>query len=213
MWRLVPSPAGRPTLAVQGAGLKRATVALAFVVALVSACATARIYTHPWTRGLELGATTEGEIRERFGEPKATQNIRAHDGRSVSILQYSEVQLLPEVAHARAVLYSFHDGRLVGYAYSSSFGADNTDFDDSVADRLVKGQTSEELVLKLLGRPTGRSIYPLVKDPSLRAVIYNYARTDRSGRSLSQHTKTLVVTFDRRGVVVDVSLRMFPVGL
>src|SRR6185503_7286045 len=104
--------------------------------------------------------------RARFGEPKSTQTIRAYDSRSVTVLQYSAVELHPEVAHARAALYSFHDGRLVGYSYSSSFSADNTDFDDSAADRLVKGQTTEEQVLVLLGRPTGRSIYPLVKEPS-----------------------------------------------
>ena len=136
-----------------------------------------------------------------------------YDSRSVTVLQYSEVELHPEVAHARTILYSFHEGRLVGYSYASSFSADNTDFDDSAADRLVKGHTTEEQVLSLLGRPTGRSIYPLVKELSLRSVNYNYSHTERIPGGTSSRTKTLIVTFDRRGVVIEVSLNVFPVGI
>src|SRR6202035_4174043 len=57
-------------------------------------------------------------------------------------------------------------GRLVGFAYSSSFVVDETAFDESVAKKIKRGETTRAEVLALAGRPTGQFIYPSLQAPT-----------------------------------------------
>jgi len=65
-------------------------------------------------------------------------------------------------------------------------------------------------VVALLGKPTGMFIYPseFVKVSDHRAYVYSYSRTDKSlwGGQLKTVTKTLIITFDPRDVVIETKL-------
>ena len=59
----------------------------------------------------------------------------------IQVLRYTYAEAAPyvEKVPVRAMVYSFHDGKLVGYDYSSSFSSDKTDFDDSLVEKIKRG--------------------------------------------------------------------------
>jgi hypothetical protein len=128
--------------------------AVATVVA--AACLLGADFGRPDPDSFSLGQTTEQEIRERFGEPANRFNGRVGD-KPITVLRYQYAEPRSTEILARAMSYTFHEGRLVGYDYSSSFAADRTNFDGAAAKRIRRGQSTRTDVLDLAGKPTPRS--------------------------------------------------------
>jgi len=181
-------------------------------VALVLAglCLLGADFARPDPASFALGSTTEAEIRQRFGNPYGQTTSRVGD-RVVTTLQYTYAEPRTGVIPARAMTYSFYDGRLVGFDYSSSFGADETAFDDKVVKRIKRGETTRTEVLAIAGPPTGQFIYPTPQAtvPGRRAYVYGYSRSERlAPATLETANKVLTITFDDHDVVAELSLVM-----
>ena len=181
-------------------------------VALVVAglCLLGADFARPDPASFALGSTTEAEIRQRFGNPYGQTTSRVGD-RIVTTLQYTYAEPRTGVIPARAMTYSFYDGRLVGFDYSSSFGADETAFDDKVVKRIKRGETTRTEVLAIAGPPTGQFIYPTPQAtvPGRRAYVYGYSRSERlAPATLETANKVLTITFDDHDVVAELSLVM-----
>ncbi len=116
---------------------RRALLFTMLAAILLSACSAGTDFKRPDASTVQLGKTTEKEIRERFGEPRSQATVQAND-RTIKILRYSYAEAAPyvEKVPARAMVYSFHEGVLVGFDYSSSFSSDKTDFDDSIVGQI-----------------------------------------------------------------------------
>jgi hypothetical protein len=181
-------------------------------VALVVAglCLLGADFARPDPASFALGSTTEAEIRQRFGNPYGQTTSRVGD-RVVTTLQYTYAEPRTGVIPARAMTYSFYDGRLVGFDYSSSFGADETAFDEKVVKRIKRGETTRTEVLAIAGPPTGQFIYPTPQAtvPGRRAYVYGYSRSERlAPATLETANKVLTITFDDHDVVAELSLVM-----
>jgi len=181
-------------------------------VALVLAglCLLGADFSRPDPASFALGSTTEAEIRQRFGNPYGQTTSRVGD-RVVTTLQYTYAEPRTGVIPARAMTYSFYEGRLVGFDYSSSFGADETAFDDKVVKRIKRGETTRTEVLAIAGPPTGQFIYPTPQAtvPGRRAYVYGYSRSERlAPATLETANKVLTITFDDHDVVAELSLVM-----
>lgn len=89
---------------------------------ILTACSSGTDFKRPDAATSQLGRTTEKEIRERFGEPRSQATIQAND-RTIKVLRYAHAEAAPyvEKVAARAMVYSFQEGTLVGFDYSSSF--------------------------------------------------------------------------------------------
>ena len=185
--------------------------ARARVVALVlaGACLLGADFSRPDPASFTLGTTTEVEIRQRFGQPYG-QSTAQVAGRQVTTLQYTYAEMRSTVVPVRAMTYTFHEGRLVGFDYSSSFVVDETAFDESVAKKIKRGETTRTEVLALAGKPTGQFIYPSLQAPTpgRRAYVYGYSRSERLPSDLTIETtnKVLTIAFDDHDVVVEYSL-------
>jgi hypothetical protein len=181
--------------------------AVATVVA--AACLLGADFGRPDPDSFSLGQTTEQEIRERFGEPANRFNGRVGD-KPITVLRYQYAEPRSTEILARAMSYTFHEGRLVGYDYSSSFAADRTNFDGAAAKRIRRGQSTRTDVLDLAGKPTGEFIYPAphAPRPNQRAYVYSFAHSSRvpATRTLDTTSRVLVVVFDEHDVVVQTSL-------
>ena len=182
------------------------------IVALVVAglCLLGADFARPDPASFALGSTTEAEIRQRFGNPYGQTTSRVGD-RVVTTLQYTYAEPRTGVIPARAMTYSFYEGRLVGFDYSSSFGADETAFDDKVVKRIKRGETTRTEVLAIAGPPTGQFIYPTPQAtvPGRRAYVYGYSRSERlAPATLETANKVLTITFDDHDVVAELSLVM-----
>jgi len=181
-------------------------------VALVLAglCLLGADFARPDPASFALGSTTEAEVRQRFGNPYGQTTSRVGD-RVVTTLQYTYAEPRTGVIPARAMTYSFYEGRLVGFDYSSSFGADETAFDDKVVKRIKRGETTRTEVLAIAGPPTGQFIYPTPQAtvPGRRAYVYGYSRSERlAPATLETANKVLTITFDDHDVVAELSLVM-----
>jgi len=181
-------------------------------VALVVAglCLLGADFARPDPASFALGSTTEAEIRQRFGNPYGQTTSRVGD-RVVTTLQYTYAEPRTGVIPARAMTYSFYEGRLVGFDYSSSFGADETAFDEKVVKRIKRGETTRTEVLAIAGPPTGQFIYPTPQAtvPGRRAYVYGYSRSERlAPATLETANKVLTITFDDHDVVAELSLVM-----
>lgn len=178
-------------------------------VFLAAACLLGADFNRPDPASFTLGKTTEQEIRQRFGPPDGQDSSQVGD-QPVTVLRYTYTAMTADLVAARAMVYMFHRGRLVGFDYSSSFAADQTAFDESAAKRIKRGETTRAETLVLLGNPTGQFIYPsaYATRPGRRADVYSYSRTDRtsSGATLDQVSRVLALVFDDRDVVVETSL-------
>jgi hypothetical protein len=178
---------------------------------LAGACLLGADFIRPDPATFTLGKTSEQEIRQRFSEPDSQTTTQVGD-KAVTILRYAHAEARSTVVLARAMAYTFHEGRLVGFDYSSSFPADQTVFDESAVKRIKRGETTRAEVVALVGKPTGQFIYPspYATTPGRRVDVYSYSRTETvpSGGTLETTNKVLAITFDDRDVVVESSLVM-----
>jgi hypothetical protein len=167
-------------------------------------------FVRPAEESIALGKTTPDQIYTRFGKPfRETTTIRDNNQIRTVTYTYSEAAPYVQKVPNRTMVFHFNSGVLVGYDFLSSFDEDKTDFDDTRATEIKKGETTQAQVIQIFGRPTGRHIYPLVKEREQRAVVYNYLRMEKppmGGAPFQASRKLLVVTFNADDKVADVSL-------
>jgi hypothetical protein len=123
---------------------------------LAGACLLGADFSRPDPASFTLGATTEQEIRQRFGTPYGQATARVGD-KVVTTLRYTYVEVRSTALPARAMTYTFHEGQLVGFDYSSSFVVDETAFDESIVKQIKRGESTGAEVLALAGRPASSS--------------------------------------------------------
>ena len=90
---------------------------------------------------------------------------------------------------------------LVGHEFLSSWAEDSTDFDETERRRIIRGTTTEAEVVKLLGKPSGYEIYPMIEPASGHAAVYAYSELESALLARKAYRKVLVVTFDNVGIV------------
>ena len=184
-------------------------VLLAGAVLVAGAGLLGADFARPDPASFTLGTTTEVEIRQRFGPPYGQTTAQVGNGQ-VTTLQYSYAEVRSTAIPVRTMTYTFHEGRLVGFDYSSSFVLDETAFDESIAKKIKRGETTRTEVLALAGKPTGQFIYPSLQAPTpgWRAYVYGYSRSERLPSDLTIETtnKVLTIAFDDHDVVVEYSL-------
>jgi hypothetical protein len=158
---------------------------------------------------LVLGQTTEQQARERFGDPARQSTGKVAD-KVVTSLHYSHAEPRSTLVPARAMVLSFHEGTLVAFDFTSSFTTDDTAFDEAIAREIKRAVSTRADVHRLVGRPTGESVFPSpnVRVAGQRADSYSSSRTMRiaESRTIETTAKFLLVTFDERDVVIETRL-------
>ena len=176
---------------------------------LAGACLLGADFSRPDPASFTLGETTEQEIRARFGKPAGEAATRVA-GKLVTTLRYSYAEARSIAVPVRTMAYAFHEGRLVGFDYMSSFAADQTAFDELALKRIKRGETTRPEALDLVGKPGGQFIYPsaYATAPGRRADVYSHSRSEKlsAGVTLETTTKVLAIMFDEHDVVVEATL-------
>ncbi len=175
-----------------------------------------RRFDRPADDELVLGSTGEAQVLERFGRPFREGTGLSNDC-VIRTLTYTYASSLKS-AHAsgatsaRSANFDFHENSLVSYVFSSSMEKDHTDFDETIVGQIGKGESREEDVLCLFGRPSGRAIFPVTGEAGDHLLIYSYTQVRVVPRLFGPrtvvHTKHLRVTIDREGWVKDVHYSM-----
>jgi outer membrane protein assembly factor BamE (lipoprotein component of BamABCDE complex) len=188
---------------------------------LVAACTHGRDFAKPTPETLALGHTTSAEVESRYGKPyRQSRAIRSDDGEragyapatpfapamtqgafaSFSYLHTdTSTAFYGGTATAKAINFVFWNDTLVSYNYVSTFDDSSSNFDESRIAALKRGEMTRANVIELLGEPTGRAVYPMIRDQGTEAFVYDYVQFDRRER----RTKTLVILFGSDGTVQD----------
>jgi hypothetical protein len=184
------------------------TVFLISILFVLAGCA-GRDFIRPSSDAFKLGKTTYSEIVQQMGEPSKVGNV-LKNGKQMKSISYLYANTGGEpleegVIPARALMYFFHNDGLVGQGFIASFKSDNSNFDDTKIDRIIKGKTTRAEVIQLLGRPSASYIPPMVKETSGEAIGYAYQTT--RGSAFSEYkffSKVLKISFDDRNIVSDI---------
>ena len=165
-------------------------------------------FVRPDTSFLVNGPTTYAQIVGRRGMPRTEGTVLKNE-KTINTASYGYATtggqpLRAGVTPARAMVFYHVGGTLVGHEFISSFAEDHSDFDDSKVKDIVKGKTTRAELERLLGRPAGAYIHPMIKAQAGDAAVYVFSETSGSVFSLKFFRKALVVTFDKAGVVADV---------
>jgi outer membrane protein assembly factor BamE (lipoprotein component of BamABCDE complex) len=177
------------------------------VIAALLGCAGTN-FVRPDSENLKNGQTTYVQIVARMGEPRREGTLIKND-KTIKSAAYAYASvggkaLNDGVTAARAMVFYFYNDTLVGHEFVSSWADDNTDFDESKMNQIVKGKTTRIELSNLLGKPSGYQVAPLIKAASGEAAVYVYAETRSSSFNLKLFRKVLAVTFDNAGIVTDV---------
>ena len=188
---------------------RRSARARILATVLAGACLLGADFGRPDPASFTLGQTTEQEIGARFGTPAGETAARV-GGKLVTTLRYAYAEARSVAVPVRTMAYAFHEGRLVGFDYMSSFASDQTVFDELALKRIKRGETTRTEALDVIGKPTGQFIYPsfYASAPGRRADVYSHSRSEKlsSGATLETTTKVLTITFDENDVVVETHL-------
>jgi len=186
---------------------KLSSLFLLLIVLAVSGCSAGKFFVRPNADTFKLGQTKYPQVILQMDEPRNTGEI-IKNGEKIKTITY--VYVAPSVGGVfpgRALSFYFHNDTLVGQDFMSNFKSDNSNFDHTRISTIVKGKTTRAQVVRLLGKPTAFYIFPMVsKTSSGGAIGYGYHKSfkDPSDRKLKSFTKSLIVTFDDKDLVLDV---------
>lgn len=157
---------------------------------------------------LVLGQTTQEQIKNRLGSPYQ-EGVVVKNGQQLKTASYAYANTGGEataegVTPARSQGFYFLNEKLVGYEFTSSWKEDSTNFDSGKISQIKKGGSTKSDVIRLLGTPGGRFIYPIIQNNDEEAVNYLYSQTKGSVFDLKFYQKLLVVTFNKQGIVTNV---------
>ncbi|MGF6757767.1 hypothetical protein [Paraburkholderia sp. GAS334] len=180
----------------------------AALVGALSGCAGSN-FVRPDDAVLQNDKTTISAVRETYGKPFRESNVTKND-QDVTLLSYAYAStggtpLETGVIPARSLELAFWKDKLVSNVFNSSFKDDASTFDASKRTQIIKGKTTREEVVGLLGRPAGYAVYPAIKDKNGNALVYSYHTTSGSAFNLKFSRRDLIVTLDPKGIVSDVS--------
>jgi hypothetical protein len=173
---------------------------------LLAGCAGTK-FVRPADSELELGRTTEQQALARLGKP-FQEATGLSNGKTTRTLAYAYASMgnqsrSPGVTPVHGLTLVFHEGKLVSKSYMSNLKEDATDFDGTKAAAILAGKTTLAQVNAMFGPAPGEAIYPAIKQPTGRALIYSYQEM----RGFTPSNKNLTVVLDAQGTVVDVDYK------
>lgn len=174
---------------------------------------------------IDVGHSSKVHVLSLLGQPQTEETLTyKKDANGEELAQPLIAQVLrynygspsiqgavPGMSPNRWASVIMTDGAVVAYFSSSTFIDDFSDFDLGKVNQLERGKTRYQEVLKLLGRPSGRGVYPYARNPAGFAYFYS---VDLKNTPPGNNTlKRLRVFFDDQGVVEDftVSSRTEPI--
>lgn len=181
------------------------------IIILIIGCATSgKMFNYQNRNMIEIGKTRVNEAIQILGQPSSRESKSNVDG-NFEILKYIFAKANPSGASARVFFLEFKNDTLNAKIYNSGFIEDITDFNYENYKNIKIGESNKEDVLNFLGNPSGIAICPSTlgdfsekcKDASL---IWAWIHTQKS-KGLDTKTiksKTLKVSFDKKGIVTSV---------
>lgn len=177
------------------------------MMAALAGCAGTN-FKRPDPQSLVVGKSTSADVTRVMGTPLQTGELIKNE-KKLKTARYAYAEgagkgKYPGVVPARAMVFYTFDDVLVGQEFVSSFPEDATDFDETKVQAIIKGKSTRDDVIALLGKPNGEVIYPMIKSKNEVGSAYSYSHAKGSVFDMKFHSKVLVVSFDSSGLVTEV---------
>lgn len=161
-----------------------------------------------------LGKTTAKELEEQFGDRLPSEVFTSNDPEVSYALYHLKIdwKIAKGVRDGDRIalenqLFVFENDVLVAQAHYSSHESNHTDFDEAKHKDIVKGQTTREEVLELLGPANGSRFCPSDAPGNPTGLEYLYVNfLDEFSFGSNYRFKWLTVEFER-GVVSAIRYR------
>lgn len=168
-----------------------------------------RNFTMPQDDSFLPEKTTYEQVVKQFGQPYKMSGGKINET-DVKIIGYEFFRengeaLSDDIYAMRQATFTFSDDKLVGYFFNSSFKSDNTNFDESKLSLIKKGETTKANVIEIMGKPSGISVYPLMKKRNEIGYIYLYDYLTRPLSDSKFHQKRVIISLDGNDTVSEIS--------
>jgi hypothetical protein len=136
-------------------------VLIVFALAALPACSVTlgRPFPAESRPGLRIGATTEPELQQMFGDPAFQRVLQSGDFES-TIVGWAYGQSTSSANKGHELHVETVDGIVNGWLFASSLAPDATDFDLNLASQLREGTSKLADAERILGPPGGRLRLP-----------------------------------------------------
>jgi hypothetical protein len=181
------------------------------LVVLSGYCFAAPRLSYPDPGILVPGETKYDQVISRFGTPKSSE-VSTNDQGTFTNIAYSESGSLRKgVLPMRRLALYFKDNVLIGFDWESNFKEDSTDFDETKASQIKKGETTWQQAAAIIGTKYGVYTYPRTDSPDERVLVFMFiqVRTEMTGFMKAvahNYTKLLALTYGSDDIVKNISL-------
>lgn len=175
---------------------------------MVTGCASN--FVRPANGALTLGKSTVGDIEKLAGKPSFQNDKLVLNGEKVKNMTYyynDGAKFFGLIIPQRTLTYTLFNDTMVGEEFNSTMEGEETKFDTDKAVAIQKGKSTGDDVITLLGKPSGRVIYPIVKDKESSGFVYAYSYARFAGILTSYNNYLLLVTLNAQNIVTDVSYK------
>ncbi|WP_297477074.1 outer membrane protein assembly factor BamE [Ferrovum sp.] len=191
-------------------------IALTVLVATVALTGCAPTdFVQPGQQKITLGESTYEDVlrvSDHNHPPKEVNIASPFNGKTLHVVSYTVPYVYSKgedsakmTIQRRSENYLFYNNVLIGMTYDSTFNDNSTEFDEDKAAKVKVGMTKQQ-VISLVGKPSGRVIYPAAKNPGDTGFLYEYTHGEFVGVFATRSVQELMVSFDGNGIVDDIYL-------
>lgn len=184
---------------------------VAVITSLVMLSGCASNFVRPASEKLALGKSTSADITSLVGKPTAQNDNVVMNGEKTKVLTYyynDGAKFWGLIIPQRTLSYTLYNDTMVGEEFNSTMEGEATEFDGKKAVAIKKGTSTRADVIALLGKPSGEVLYPVIKDKNGRGLVYAYSYARFAGMLTTYNNYLLVVSFDDKNIVTDVSYKV-----
>lgn len=177
---------------------------------MLNGCSSQKNFVRPSQGMIQLGKSTTADLIQAVGEPKFRRKDIPLNNEKVESLDYvygDSPKFWGVIIHRHTLNYTSFNDVIIGEEFNSTYEEESTEFKAENIPQIKKGVSTEADVIAIMGKPSGRAIYPLVKDKDSTAIIYTYSYARFAGAFTSFNNSMLFVTLDSKGVVSDISYK------
>jgi hypothetical protein len=182
-------------------------ILLMSALALLNGCSSQTNFVRPDAGLVQLGKSTHEDVIKAVKTGKAIESKPVpYNGETVSVTTYVYMEspsFWGVIIPRRSLTYTSFNNIVIGEEFNSNYDGESTKFDLTKIPELRIGM-SELDVVTLLGKPSGRVLYPLVKDKDGSGLLYEYTYARFAGMFTSPNIYVVLITLNSKGVVSDI---------
>lgn len=182
------------------------TLSLIFILIFLSGCMSN--FVRPTNDALIVGKSTSTNVTQLAGKPFVVNEKVKMNGEEVNTYDYIYLEgakFWGLIIPTRTLTYTFFKDIIVGEEFNSSFPDESTEFDGNKVTSIIKGKSTKADIIALMGKPTGKLLYPKIKNKDESGIVYAYTVSRHAPFHAPTIRYLLTITLDDKDLVTSVS--------